>query len=55
MESRKEKIRNARYRAIAFVVAVAIHLGMYMFVQQMMATDGQDGSTTEVVAADLSE
>ncbi len=55
MESRKEKKRNARYRAIAFVVAVAIHLGMYMFVQQMMETNDQDSTTTEVVAADLSE
>lgn len=55
MESHKEKIRNARYRAIALVLAVAIHLGMYMFVQQMMTTDDQESSTTEVIAADVSE
>ena len=54
MESHKERTRNARYRAIALVVAVVIHLGMYLFVQQMMATDHQE-SSTEVIAADVSE
>lgn len=54
MESRQEKIRNARYRAIAFVIAVAIHFAMYIFVQQIMTNDVND-NTTEVVAADLSK
>ncbi len=56
MESSKEKLRNARYRTIAFVVAITIHFALYMLVQQMMTNGAKNPEKiAETMVAEVSK